>query len=112
MVPSFWKQSITRIRPGTKTARGSAIPDWDDPDRLVVSGCSVQPASSTLSQDGRVQGVTNGLTVYAPPGADIKAGDRIEYNGETYTINGAPLVWPSATGGLDHLQLNLERWSG
>ena len=55
---------------------------------------------------------SDGLTAYLPADADVKAGDRIEYAGEVYTINGAPRVWPSASGGLDHIQLNLERWSG
>ena len=112
MLPSFWRQTITRVRPGTKTVRGSAVPDWDNADKLTIGGCSVQPASTSLSQDGRVQGVSDGLTAYVPPTADIKAGDHILYNGGEYTITGDPLAWPSATGDLDHLQLNLMRWRG
>ena len=108
---SFWTQSIVRIRPGTKTERGSTVPDWSDTDRLTIDGCSVQPASTSLSQDGRVQGITDGLTVYAPADADVAAGDRIEYNGDVYTINGDPLSWPGA-GRLAHIQLNLTRWRG
>jgi len=112
MALSFWRQSITRIRPGTKTERGSEVPDWDDPDTLVINGCSVQPASTALTQDGRVEGITDGLTVYAPAGADVHAGDRVEYAGNVYTINGDVLSWPSASGTLDHLHLNLVRWRG
>ena len=108
---SFWRQSITRLRPSTTTERGSAISDWSNPDTLVISECSVQPTTTSLSQDGRVLGVTDGLTVYAPADADVQAGDRIEYNGDVYTINGDPLIWPAA-GKLDHIQLNLERWRG
>lgn len=112
MLPSFMKQTITRIRPGTRTLRGSDVPDWGSATRLQISGCSVQPAGTSLSQDGRVLGTTDGMTAYIPANADVKAGDRIEYAGEVYTITGAPRVWPSASGGLDHIQLNLERWSG
>ena len=112
MLPTFMRQSINRIRPGIKTLRGSEVPDWAQATTLTISGCSVQPASSSLSQDGRVLALTDGLTAYIPAGSDVKAGDRIEYGGELYTINGAPRVWPSASGGLDHIQLNLERWSG
>lgn len=112
MLPSFWRQTITRVRPGTKTVRGSAVPDWDNADKLTIGGCSVQPASTSLSQDGRVLGVSDGLTAYVPPTADIKAGDHILYNGSEYTITGDPLIWPSATGDLDHIQLNLMRWRG
>lgn len=112
MLPGFSRQQITRIRPGAKTSRGSVIPDWANAETITITGCSVQPAGTSLSQDGRVLGVTDGLTAYLPPGSDVKAGDRIEYQGETYTINGVPRVWVSATGARDHIQLNLERWSG
>lgn len=108
---SFWRQSIVRLRPGTTTERGSTVPDWSNPNRLTIDGCSVQPSSTSLSQDGRVQGITDGLTVYAPENADVLAGDRIEYAGNIYTIDGDPLIWPGA-GRLAHIQLNLERWRG
>ena len=77
----------------------------------MIDGCSVQPASTALTQDGRVQGISDGLTVYAPADADVRAGDRIEYGGNVYTINGDPLVWPGAAR-LQHVQLNLARWRG
>lgn len=111
-LPSFFRQSITRIRPGIKVLRGSEVPDWTQATTATINGCSVQPAGTSLSMDGRVLALTDGLTAYVPANADIQAGDRIEYGGETYTINGAPRVWPSASGGLDHIQLSLERWSG
>lgn len=108
---SFWTQKIIRLRPKTTTARGSTIYDWSDPDSLEIAGCSVQPAGTSLTQDGRVQGIADGLTVYAPAEADIKAGDRIRFGGNDYTINGDPLMWPGAAR-LAHIQLNLQRWRG
>ena len=114
MLLSFYTQSITRVRPATKDVRGSSIPDWDAEkvSTKVINGCSVQPASTSLSQDGRVLGVQDGLTCYIPADADVQAGDHIVYKGKVYAINGDPLDWPSATGRLDHLQLNLVRWRG
>lgn len=112
MLPSFFRQSITRIRPGTKTVRGSDVPDWDNVSTLVITGCSVQPASTLLSQDGRVLGIADSYTAYLPADADVMAGDRIQVGSDIYTINGEPRVWLSATGGLDNIQLALERWSG
>lgn len=110
-VQSFWTQTVTRLRPGTKTERGTPVPDWSNPDALDIAECSVQPAATSLSQDGRILGVSDGLTVYAPYGADIKEGDRIVFEGETYTINGQPLSWPGAAR-MQHMQLNLVRWRG
>ena len=108
---SFWRQSITRLRPGTRTERGSTVYDWSDPDELEIPECSVQPSSTSLTQDGRVQGIQDGLTVYAPVDADVQAGDRIRFGNSVYTINGDPLVWPGA-GRMAHIQLNLYRWRG
>ena len=81
--PFSWAtQTITRIRPGVREVRGSEIRDWNNVDELVISNCSMQPAGNTLSQDGRVLGVYDGYTCYAPANADIQAGDRIEFNGQ------------------------------
>ena len=88
-------------------SRGSFVPDWSDTDELMIRGCSVQPASTGLSQDGRVLGISEGLTIYCPPGSDI-----IEYGGNVYTINGEPKPWIGATGLLSHVQINVERWRG
>lgn len=111
MIPSFARQSVTRIRPGVKTVRGSDIPDWDNATLLVISGCSVQPAATEMSQDGRVLGILDGMTCYLPPGADVQEGDRIVYDGETYVLDGAPRVWEAAFN-LSHVQIRLRRWSG
>lgn len=112
MLPTWATDTITRIRPATKTVRGSETYDWNNASELTISGCSVQPAGTSLSQDGRVQGIMDGFTCYAPPGADIIADDRIRYNGNVYTINGEPRSWTSPTGRVSHLLLNLERWDG
>lgn len=110
-VQSFWRQSITRIRPGAKTERGSVVPDWANASELVIPECSVQPSSTSLSQDGRILGVQDGLTVYAPVDADVQIGDRIKFGNDVYTINGAPLIWPGVAR-MQHMQLNLQRWQG
>lgn len=113
MLPSFANQSITRIRPGTTTSRGSTVPDWSSEKvtKLSISGCSIQPAATSLTLDGRVLGINDGWTAYIPEGSDVKAGDHIEFNGETYEINGEPRIW---TGPMrtSHIQLNLIRWEG
>lgn len=112
MLPSWANDTITRIRPGKRVIRGSEIFDWSAPDTLEIGGCSVQPAGTALSQDGRIQGITDGYTCYMPPGSDVITGDRIIYNGNTYTINGEPRPWNSPTGRASNIILNLERWSG
>ena len=112
MLPSFANQTIDVVRPKTTTtSRGSTVPDWSDTMKTTVTGCSIQPASTSLSQDGRVLGINDGWTAYVPEGTDVKAGDRIEFDGQTFEINGAPRKWtgPSRTS---HIQLNLVRREG
>lgn len=111
-LPSWAQQTVERIRPTIRIVRGSEIPDWSNPDILQIPGCSVQPANTSLSQDGRIQGITYGYTCYLPPAADVQAGDRIRFGGHDYTITGEPQVWQSPSGRVSNMQLNLERWSG
>ena len=111
-LPSWAADSVVIIRPKTTTSRGSIIFDWTDPTETTVNGCSVQPASTSLSEDGRVLGISDGWTAYLPPGTDVKEGDRVKFNSETYTIKGAPRVWNSPTGAVSAILLNLQRWSG
>lgn len=113
MLPSWCSQSVTIVRPGTKTSRGSTIPDWEHPVKIIsVSNCSVQPASTGLSEDGRVLGITDGMTAYLPEGTEVFAGDHVVYSGKTYEITGEPRTWQSATGHNNHILLNLRRASG
>lgn len=113
MLPSFCKDTVERLRPKTKESRGSVIPDWSvTPESLNISGCSMQPASTSLSEDGRVLGISDLYTLFAPATADIQAGDRIKFNNYIYTIDGAVRVQPSASGNLDHLNITLRRYNG
>lgn len=112
MLPTWAKDTVIRLRPSTRIVRGSEIQDWANPDALEISGCSVQPSSTNLSQDGRIQGISEGYTCYLPPGSDVRAGDRIRFGGNDYTINGEPENWKSPTGRVSSMQLHLERWRG
>lgn len=114
MLPSFCRDTVTRIRPGKKESRGIDVPDWNESavSRLTITGCSMQPSSTSLSQDGRVLGISDEYTLFAPPNADIEAGDRIEFNNKQYDVQGDVRIQPSATGRLDHIQVTLRRYHG
>lgn len=111
MLPSFLRDTIVRGRPGTTEVRGSVIPDWDNVDEKVITGCSMQPASTSLSTDGRVLGISDGYSLFAPPDADIKAGDRIWFKGQIYEIDGDVRVQPAPLS-LEHLEIRLRRYEG
>lgn len=111
MLPSFCKDTVKRIRPGTKESRGSIIPDWTTATEKEIGGCSMQPASTSLSQDGRVLGLLDEYQLFLPPDADIQAGDRISYNGQVFEIDGEVRVQPAALR-LDHIEIRLKRHAG
>ena len=111
MLPSFCKDTVTRIRPGAKESRGSIIPDWTTATEKEIGGCSMQPASTSLTQDGRVLGLLDEYTLFLPPDADVQAGDRIRHNGQVYEIDGDVRVQPAPLR-LDHIELRLRRYAG
>lgn len=112
MLPSFCKDSVTVKRAQETDKRGTKVLDWSNPTSSTLTGCSVQPNSSTRDFDGREIQVTEDWTLYAPPGSDIKAGDRIEWNSLTFEINGAPMPWTSPTGRVSHIWARLAEWRG
>lgn len=71
----------------------------------------MQPATTSLNQDGRVLGLLDEYTLFAPAEADIQAGDRIRYNGQTYQIDGDVRIQPAALR-LEHLEIRLRRHTG
>jgi len=112
MLPSWCDDTIVISRPKKVNSRGSLIDDWSNPTQTTVNGCSVQPSSTSLSMDGRVLGITDSWTAYLPSGTDVKEGDRVTFNGQTFVINGAPEPRHSPMGRISGIQLNLKRWSG
>lgn len=112
MLPSFCKDTVCRLRPQMIERRGKLVPDWNVPtsDELI-HGCSMQPASTSLSTDGRVSGITDLYTLFAPTCADIQAGDRIEFKDLVYEVVGDVRVQPTACR-LDHLEVSLRRYHG
>ena len=116
MLPSFANRTVTITHPGAKSQRGTTVPDWRRAQRHTVGGCSVQLPSTSMSLDGRTQTALGG-TLYAPPDADLRAGDRIEWTDLTGTdhaflVDGEPMPWTSPTGRVTHLQARLAEWRG
>ena len=111
-LPSWAVDTVTRLRSTVTVERRTTYPDWTNASTVAISGCSMQPAGTSLSQDGRIQGITDGYTCYMPPGSDVIAGDKIRFNGQDYQVIGEPRAWASPTGRVSSLQAQLERWSG
>ena len=111
MLPKFCRHTVTVYRAPLKEARGSTVRDWENATTHEVAGCSVQP-SSTASNFEREEQVTDRWQLFAPPNSDIQTGDRVEFDGTIYEIDGAPYQWESATGRVTHKQAHLIEWEG
>lgn len=113
MLPSFAREVITVERPGTKSDRGVMVPDWTVATVRTVGGCSVQPASTSRNfASARVLNVSDAWTLYAPPNADIRPGDRITCRAGVFETDGAAEAWDSPTGRVSNIQFSLRRWEG
>jgi hypothetical protein len=55
--------------------------------------------------------ISDEYTLFAPTGADIIDGDRIQYGGKVYAIQGAVREQPAAMR-LDHIEIRLRRYEG
>jgi hypothetical protein len=89
---------------GTETVTvlsGMTRDNFGDPQNsdtgTEVTGCSVQPASSTESTAHGELVVVNAV-LYAPCGTSIGALDRVQWRGQTYQVNGQPLIWQDDIG--------------
>lgn len=100
--------SVTIVRAARRQADyGNATElDWDAATRKQSDGWSVQPAPSdefTIDRDT----FTTRWLAYGPPDVDVSAFDRIEWQGDSYDIDGDVLRWDF--GSLAHVVINLRR---
>lgn len=83
--------------------------DWSNTTRTEITGCSVQPQPGpefTLDRDS----VTTHWTVYAPPVMRVDPRARVEWDGDTYEIDGDVLRWEF--GAMSHLVFTLHKSEG
>ena len=110
MLPRWCSDAVTVRRAPYKEQRGTRVRDWENATEHTVEGCSVQPASTSTQWTDPRQALTVRAVLYAPPGADIVEGDRIDFAGASYALDGAPLEWRSPTGAVSHVQAQLVDW--
>lgn len=112
MLPSWCKHTVIVGRAPIVTRNMRKEHDWAHATQHTVTGCSVQP-SATSTSFGTVDAVaTADAILYAPYGADIAEGDRIQYGGATFVVSGIPSPIDSPTGRVSHLQARLRKWAG
>lgn len=112
MLPSWCNETVTVLRAPQRTVGTRTERDWANAQPHVLTGCLVVP-SGTSTGFGTVDAVsTADATLYAPQGADIAEGDRVQFDGAPYVVDGIPYAWKSPTGRVSHLQARLRKWAG
>lgn len=113
VLPSFCNQTVFVVRPALTERRGTLVPDWERASRRELHGCSLQPAATaTGTGEARVNAVGSSAVLYAPPGSDIRAGDRVECEGTAWSVDGQPFERTSPTGRASHVRVLLSEWNG
>lgn len=109
---SFFRDTVTVIRGTLTTKNGMELYDWSHAERHTVSRVQVVAQSTYREFGGRVEGVTDRRTLRASFDADIAVGDRIEWNGDTYEIEGEVFKTKSPTGRVSSTRCTLVRFTG
>ena len=114
MLPDFCNDVVTVVRAGSRESRGTVVPDWGRATRHTLNGCSVQTSTTSMDLEGRTQTVLSG-TLIAPPGADLRATDRIEwvdYIGETHCFVLGELRHLTSISQVAHVSADITEWRG
>lgn len=98
--------TVLRATPGAEDDFGN--PTSGVPVGTTVLGCSVQPIEGDEATVGR-DTVVSRWRVWAPVGTDLKATDRVRYDGDVYEVDGEVQRWDSGT--LPHVTALLRRSS-
>ncbi len=116
-LPSFCHAAVEVRRPFVRELRGTSVSDWTHATSHMVYGCSMQPVATSSNREARVNNVQYDARLYAPPGADIKAGDRVAmtargYRGVVFEVDGQPMAYESPSGAVSHQLVLLKRHKG
>ena len=110
MLPGWASDQVVLTEPVWVDDRGAQVETYPGPG-VAVSGCSVQPGAATTDLQMRDNAQIL-WTAFLPPAEPVTRHARVTWQGEHYQIDGAPQVWKSPLGSLDHIVLPLVRWEG
>lgn len=113
----IFNQTLVRLRAATRVNRGGdVVPDWSvEPTALTIGQVSVQPSSQLENTTEASDVRTERWRVLSAPGTapDVRALDRVLYDGHTFEVEGDVAVWPDPTyGGTHHVEFGMRRDTG
>lgn len=118
MTIPFAFHTVVRHRAVTETDAGnSTVKRWDIATQQTITGCNVQPLNGQDPREtdaaGTINQTTDMLRVHAPPASDIRADDRVLFDGKMFEVVGIPQKHADPfTGGWHHLYVVVRYISG
>jgi hypothetical protein len=93
-------ETVTLLRPTGPTGRDEFGNDvYGAMQEITVAGCVIAPAGASEDVQGRDQ-VVDSLTVWFPPGTDVRATDKARVRGEVFEVDGSSNSWTSPFTGI------------
>lgn len=109
---SFFRDSVTVLRAPSSLKNGMPFFDWENASQSIVSKVQVTAQATGRDFGERQMQASDRRTLRAEYNADIQAGDRIVWNGDTYEIEGEVFHTMSPTGRVSSTRCTLVRWTG
>ena len=109
---SFMNDSVTRYRAPITKYNGQDKYDWANAVAKTIPNVHVVAQSTARVFEDRTLNISERYTLRGPYDADIEAGDRIVWNGNTYEIEGEVFHTKSPTGRVSSTRCTLVRWVG
>lgn len=109
---SFMDDSVTRYRAPVTKHNGQDIYDWANAVAKTIEDVQIIEQSTARVFEDRTLNVSERYTLRGPYDADIQAGDRIGWKGNTYEIEGEVFHTKSPTGRVSSTRCTLVRWVG
>ncbi|MDO4527429.1 MAG: head-tail adaptor protein [bacterium] len=104
--------SVTRYRASITKHNGQDIYDWANAVAKTITRVQVVGQSTARVFEDRTLNISERFTLRAKYDADIQAGDRIVWQGNTYEIEGEVFHTKSPTGRVSSTRCTLVRWVG
>lgn len=110
MVRSWHDDTIERIRPRYIDDLGNERPVYDNTP-VTITQCRVTPVSATELNDRRAGAEVTHL-LSAPIDADIRMGDRVQFDGRSFDVRLPPERHRGPRGRVAHLNADLRESIG
>lgn len=109
---SFMNDTVTVKRAPIAKKNGMEYRDWKNATSTTISNVQITGQTTSRDFEGRTEQMLDRRTLRAKYDADIQKGDRIEWNGGTYEIDGEVFHTKSPTGRISSTRCTLVRWEG